>query len=732
MRTFLYCFFLAISAGLFAQNYYENQFEDFPDTLEFTGLSPIDTMGMPHLNLDDNSLIFETTNDPDNLFHGAYSHWTIKFDSLLNLSAHVPGHDEDALLPTFSIDLKATENCYVVFTLVAPHIDSRYGNNTDLYIDRPYNPQNNLRIEVPGDKQWHTFTYSFNNQFFDSYGLYGSSMGSVDSTQIMGVRFKINPGYQDYWAHESFIALATGSDSVYNHPYGMNYDFADGTGAQLWMDNLSIGKRSGIISTLNIEDQTLLYRNYMTVKLETYYDPSSYQLQFRELDALEWATIEAPMENNSWTFEAPQDGDYQFRAIGADTSYEYNTEIIHKVLPNDGKLYIDRLCDMPDTLLFQGGVRPAWPVEDIPKFTHEASYLKYETTLENLDFDSPFAWHAIQFDSLLNLSADEPGASDDALLPQLLLRMKSTETVHVYATFNDNSSHFGNRTDLWIADSTKANNHFEVPGDNQWHVFVHDFNEQFFDIFGNHGQSQGSVDSLHIQSVQFHINPGYTTEWAYKGFLQTGDDYIYNTPFGYGFDGSGVGATLCIDELVVGDVNAYIKNRTLQLDDTTYKQNESINVHVSPYLCHTNLNLRYRKLGTLNWTNVSTDLVDNAYWPVKPIDIGHYEFQTYSENDTSGIERTFVTQLVALDELSESILPTTFPNPFRNQISFSEVLLISLETIEVSNMLGTTVKKINKPEVSSIFLGELDDGYYQLIFHYKDGSNKTTRCLKLN
>ncbi len=223
-----------------AQTTYVQSFDQLPDTLEYRGVAIAPFNGVPAFTVADNQLHIETSDEVANYFHRPYSFWIVKFDSLLNLTADEEHASDNALFPTVSVKMKSTETCYVLMTLMAAHPLWEFGSNTDKNLNGEQTPDHNLYFEIPGDGEWHTYYYNFNNEFQDYFGgMAGNSLGLVDSTQILGIRFKLNHGYTASWAYKG--QHPTGVDSVYNHPFGFGYDEENGRGAKLQMKDLTIG-----------------------------------------------------------------------------------------------------------------------------------------------------------------------------------------------------------------------------------------------------------------------------------------------------------------------------------------------------------------------------------------------------------------------------------------------------------------------------------------------------------
>ncbi len=243
---------------------YTQDYSSMPDTLLHVGAYVSEyATGIPVMTTNNGNL--EITSDED--YQRPFTWWIVKFDEPLDLSG---SDNPGALLPILSVKLKSTETCYAQFTLVSEHPDpiyGRYGANTDLLVAEATPEDMKFKFEVPGDGEYHDFSYDFSGQFYDLFGsIAGSSLGVVDSTKIIGYRVSINFGFGEAWQQEG--SLLTGDDYFYNTPFGANFD-GSGTGATLSIKDLTLGEDDD--STVAILDKAVIYPNPVFNKLKVFY-----------------------------------------------------------------------------------------------------------------------------------------------------------------------------------------------------------------------------------------------------------------------------------------------------------------------------------------------------------------------------------------------------------------------------------------------------------------------------
>ncbi len=229
-----------VSAFAMAQDPYVWEFDSVPDFFYFEGAVP-DTVinGNMVVSASDSDLHFYSSNtDEDNLLQRKFSFWTLKTPEVLDLS-----NQNGAREATVDIWLKSDETCLVRYTLAGAHpVETEMGNHTDLTIDAQVGGSANAwLVEVEGDGEWHHFHWNFDGEFQDLFGsTSGQSLGPVDSTQIIGIRFAINPGWGESWAF-SDGTLTTGDNTLYDQPFGFKFGEEGWEGSTLSINKIEFG-----------------------------------------------------------------------------------------------------------------------------------------------------------------------------------------------------------------------------------------------------------------------------------------------------------------------------------------------------------------------------------------------------------------------------------------------------------------------------------------------------------
>ncbi len=301
------------------------------------------------------------------------------------------------------------------------------------------------------------------------------------------------------------------------------------------------------------------------------------------------------------------------------------------------------------------------------------------------------------------------------MLPTIKVKMKSTENCYVYLTLAGyhHLQYFGNNTDYYMGrlnSDTWRNNHFEIPGDAQWHEYVYNFENQFYDRFGSMiGASLGPVDSTSIFGIRISINRGWGEPWAYKnGILSSGDNNWYDTPFGYGFDGSGTGASLWIDDLVIGKPVSNIPNPFITVSDDMLVFGDTLVTKLHGGVTN-DYQLEYKEGANTEWSKLDSAFNENERsWIASGFEVGVYELRAVNDEDTTkAVEFRVIEPVSVFEELALRGVQV-YPNPAKDKLSFDQQLTEGLTSISVYDLSGKLIYTDNYPKNHTSILRHLN------------------------
>lgn len=228
-RLFTTLFVLAAVASTEAQ--YIDNFDDALDTSRISG-SP-DRAAFTFSNSSSHWNITSATG------HGEWVYFIWEFSETLDFS-------DPQMKPVLTLTGRATE----AMVLTAELTDVN-GKVTDA-LGESTNPGFKFEFTAESGTENSVFTYDFSGQFNDIHGnpANGQPQGEVDSTQIVGIRFRINAGF----GSQAYV----GVNQTYNQAFG-----ALG-GAELSIDKINIGEVVDGLSDYTAFESSAFFPNPVT------------------------------------------------------------------------------------------------------------------------------------------------------------------------------------------------------------------------------------------------------------------------------------------------------------------------------------------------------------------------------------------------------------------------------------------------------------------------------------